>query len=152
MPDLHPGGRYPIGCSFVTKDAVYPALIGGDIGTSPTSPEIHMFGNLLNIPLVFAIGCGMSFYRLDTISSNNLNPNRLSDRIRGLDVPWDGDTTAWLAEAGVEPTAFDDSLGTIGGGNHFAEIQFVERVEDVQETERLGLLEDKAYLLGELNA
>jgi len=34
MPDLHPGGKFPIGCVFATTGIIYPALIGGDIGTS----------------------------------------------------------------------------------------------------------------------
>ena len=32
MPDLHPGRGYPIGAAFFTKNKIYPALVGNDIG------------------------------------------------------------------------------------------------------------------------
>jgi len=40
MPDLHPGGKYPVGASFVSSN-LHPELVGQDIG------------------------CGMTFYELD---------------------------------------------------------------------------------------
>jgi release factor H-coupled RctB family protein len=33
-----------------------------------------------------------------------------------------------LAEAGLAPMPFDASLGTIGGGNHFCELQAIEEI------------------------
>lgn len=32
MPDLHPGRGYPIGAAFFTRNKIYPALVGNDIG------------------------------------------------------------------------------------------------------------------------
>src|SRR6478609_689573 len=32
MPDLHPGRGYPVGAAFFSRERLYPALIGGDIG------------------------------------------------------------------------------------------------------------------------
>src|SRR5215471_12044092 len=32
FPDLHPGRGTPVGAAFVTEGAIYPHVIGGDIG------------------------------------------------------------------------------------------------------------------------
>jgi release factor H-coupled RctB family protein len=58
------------------------------------------------------------------------------------------DTAAWLKVYGVEPTQFDtQSLGTIGGGNHFAELQQVEEIRDQKVFDELGLDIDSLVLL-----
>src|SRR6266536_6163213 len=44
-----------------------------------------------------------------------------------------------LAAAELESTEFDDALGTLGGGNHFAELQMVEEVLNARELKGLGL-------------
>lgn len=48
------------------------------------------------------------------------------NKLYGLESPWEGDCASFLQSRGVDPTPFDKtSLGTIGGGNHFAELQQV---------------------------
>ena len=32
LPDLHPGKGIPIGAAFLSKDIIYPHLVGNDIG------------------------------------------------------------------------------------------------------------------------
>jgi len=73
-------------------------------------------------------------------------PRRSAKRVGGwpdlrfdLEHPWEGDVGEVLAAAGLEPTEFDEALGTIGGGNHFAELQKIEEVLDVSAFRRLGL-------------
>lgn len=50
----------------------------------------------------------------------------------------------------VEGTAVDqlhrDSLGTIGGGNHFAELQAVESIENAAACAALGVTTEAVYL------
>ncbi|EJD40593.1 release factor H-coupled R [Auricularia subglabra TFB-10046 SS5] len=102
MPDLHPGSRFPIGCA-IAATGVYPALVGSDIG------------------------CGVALYFL--APRRKSSPVRLAARLIGLDAPWDGDRRAWLATYGVHAdvdTSFDIDLGTVGAGNHFAELCDVE--------------------------
>jgi len=70
-----------------------------------------------------------------------------SKNIFGLEQQWEGDSTKWLESRGVAPTSHDGSLGTIGGGNHFAELQMVERVEDEATFAKMGLTKDNLYLL-----
>lgn len=53
----------------------------------------------------------------------------------------------FLAEHDLESTEFDASLGTIGGGNHFAELQMVEQVLDAGAFKQLGLDKQQLVLL-----
>lgn len=123
MPDLHKGDRFPIGCSVIAS-GVYPTLIGSDIG------------------------CGISLYSLGATPSH-LTPEKLASRLKGLDDPWDGNTKKWLRLYGIEEESeFDASLGTVGGGNHFAEILGVEQIVDLEACESMGLKEGNLYLMG----
>ncbi len=69
----------------------------------------------------------------------------------GLDRPWDGDRSNWLesfqCEVGGALARFDDALGTIGGGNHFAELQQVETVADRERFNALGMDENRLVVL-----
>lgn len=122
MPDLHPGKGRPVGAAFLSRGLVRPALVGSDIG------------------------CGMALWQLD-LPLRRLKPERAASQLDGLDAPWDGDTAAFLAECGLAPTDYDASLGTIGRGNHFAEIQAVHDVADAQRIAALGIDPDRALLL-----
>ena len=127
MPDLHKGDRFPIGCAIVAE-GIYPALIGSDIG------------------------CGIALYPLGRIPSH-LTPEKLASRLynRNLDGPWDGSARDWLARYGdTRHTEFDEALGTVGAGNHFAEVCKVERIVDSEACESIGLREGDMYLLGVL--
>lgn len=102
LPDLHPGKGYPIGAAFLTG-TLYPTLVGNDIG------------------------CGMGLWQTDQ-AVHKLKSERAAARLTGLEGPWDGDIAHWRSEQGLAATPFDAALGTIGGGNHFAELQAVEDV------------------------
>lgn len=120
LPDLHPGTKFPIGCTFVSDGYIHPPLIGGDIG------------------------CGMSWYRT-TLKSKKLDDaagvKRVAETLRGVEGEWMGITERewWLScssdQGASEETKslsvgeeWDRYLGTIGSGNHFAEIQVVEEI------------------------
>lgn len=103
LPDLHPGKGSPIGAAFLSEGWIYPALVGNDIG------------------------CGIGLWRTE-LPAKKPKRDAWAERLRGLDGPWDGDVRAWLSERGVDEGAYDDSAGTIGSGNHFAELQTVESV------------------------
>ncbi len=120
MPDLHPGKGSPIGAAFLCEGRVYPHLVGNDIG------------------------CGMGLWATDLLR-RKAKRDRWADRLGDLDGPWDGDTAAALAEVGT--TEFDASLGTIGGGNHFAELQQIDRVDDAAALAGAGLDAEALVLL-----
>ena len=62
-----------------------------------------------------------------------------------IDLPWEGDQGAFIEEFGLGE--WSDSLGTIGSGNHFAEIQKVEKILEPEFAQLLGLLPDKLQLM-----
>jgi release factor H-coupled RctB family protein len=73
--------------------------------------------------------------------------------LHGLDDPWSGSVTDWLAGYGIRDSSpFDQSLGTVGAGNHFAEICTIERIVDETAAERLGVIDEHVYLLGEYHS
>jgi len=127
MPDLHPGKGQPIGAAFISKDVIYPHLVGSDIG------------------------CGMGLWVLDT-PARKVKLDRWEKKLTGLDDNWDGDCDAWLEDRGITTDdksllAANSKLGTIGGGNHFAEIQKVEEVFDEAELAAAGLTKQSLVLL-----
>lgn len=122
FPDLHPGKGIAVGAAFVSRGLFYPALAGNDIG------------------------CGMSFWATD-LPARKLKLDRLEKRISGLEEPWDGDLTPWCDRFGLAPSLSDAGLGTIGGGNHFAELQVVDEVRDEAAFAGLGLRKADAALL-----
>ncbi|MGH6816168.1 MAG: RNA ligase RtcB family protein [Hyphomicrobiaceae bacterium] len=102
MPDLHPGIYGPVGCSILAG-RIHPQLAGSDIGS------------------------GMGLFQLD-LAVRKFRADKAADRLRALEGRWNGDTAAACAEAGLAAGPFDDSLGTIGGGNHFCEVQDIEEI------------------------
>ena len=97
FPDLHPGKFGPVGCA-VLADRIYPHLIGNDIG------------------------CGMSVFQLD-LPVRKLKLEKAARRIRVLGDPPATPMGERLEEAGLPGELFATALGTIGGGNHFCEVQ-----------------------------
>jgi len=137
MPDLHPGKGQPIGAAFISNDIVYPHLVGSDIG------------------------CGMGVWKLD-IQKKRVKLDKWEKKLTGLDDAWDGDPAEWLKTyghtIGGEPTiinslhsatseAINSKLGTIGGGNHFAELQAVSEIFDLDIFSSIGLDQNSVTLL-----
>ncbi|SFC37346.1 RNA ligase RtcB family protein [Pragia fontium] len=120
MPDLHPGRGYPIGAAFFSVNRFYPALVGNDIG------------------------CGMSLWQTG-IDAKRLQLDKLEKKVQGMG---DFAKPEWLAER-LAPDMlqheFAGSLGSIGGGNHFAELQQLDQIYHHDITDQLGL--DKHNLL-----
>lgn len=154
MPDLHPGPGVPIGAAFAFADHVRPALVGSDAGC----------GARLMVLERCKLGSDALERRVraawDAPALADVDPAALLDAVwrdgaRGLarvpGVPAslaalaaaEDELEAWAAPA-VVPDGFDRvalgrALGTIGGGNHFAEVSRVERVVDAGAASRLGL-------------
>src|ERR1700744_964524 len=122
FPDLHPGKGSPVGAAFVTTDKIYPHLIGGDIG------------------------CGMALFKTDLVR-RDAKLNRWAEKNFHLEHPLDEGVGEFLAERNLESTGFDSALGTIGGGNHFAELQTVEQVLDAAAFKQTGLAKQQLVVL-----
>ncbi len=122
FPDLHPGKGTPVGAAFVSEGMFYPTLAGNDIG------------------------CAMGFWQTD-LPARKLKLDRWAGKLDGLDEPWDGDLAAWKERHHLPESPSDAGLGTIGGGNHFAELQIVEEIRDDNSFADLGLDKDRLALL-----
>jgi len=93
-------GRTPVGIAVITEDYIYPYLLGGDIG------------------------CGMGLF--DTgVSQRKFKMEKWESRLNHIRQLGDIET----ANPYEEESPIRD-LGTIGGGNHFAEFQKLEKVYD----------------------
>lgn len=126
MPDLHPGRGYPIGAAFFTQHKIYPALVGNDIG------------------------CGMSLWQTSSKVSK-VNASKMAKKFEHIEQPLGID---WLpiienrkSEQDITTDLFDHALGTIGGGNHFAEFQAIDEIYDENALEALGLNKKHLQLL-----
>lgn len=126
MPDLHPGRGYPIGAAFFSKNTIYPALVGNDIG------------------------CGMSLWQT-TVKSSKVNLDKMVKKLTDVESPLDKSWSDYVNEQKVcrqiKIDSFDKALGTIGGGNHFAEFQAIDEVYNHSEVSKLGLVKDALQLL-----
>ncbi len=121
MPDLHPGKYGPVGCAILS-DRIHPQLVGSDIG------------------------CGMGLFELD-IAARKLRLDHLAERMHALDQPWDGGVENALADAGIGASTFDAALGSIGGGNHFCEVQAIDEILAPEAATRAGIDRNLAYVL-----
>ncbi|WP_265694520.1 RNA ligase RtcB family protein [Providencia rustigianii] len=122
MPDLHPGRGYPIGAAFFSAKRFYPALVGNDIG------------------------CGMSLFQTD-IKRTKVNLDKLEKQLSEMT---DHAPLEWLDEHVPEfmkSHVFMASLSSIGGGNHFAEFQSVDKIVNQALFEQSGLDKQKLLLL-----
>lgn len=121
LPDLHAG---PVGMAAASQEIIHPRLIGNDVG------------------------CGMGFWQAD-LPLRKLKPDKIAGKLTGLDSPHEFESGE--KEALFEKYALNEkgteSLGTIGGGNHFAELQAVESVENESLFSEAGLDKNKPFLL-----
>lgn len=116
FPDLHPGKYGPVGMA-ARGDRLYPQLIGNDIG------------------------CGMSFFELD-LPTRKLKIDKAANQLRGLEDVVLDDPAERLEALGMSNDYFASALGTIGGGNHFCELQAIEDAGD-----GAGVDRQRLYLL-----
>lgn len=114
LPDIHSGNGHPVGAAFAVKDYVYPNIIGNDVG------------------------CGIALFQTD-LKKSKMKRDKWAKKLAGLEDVYDGDVSNFLQKEEVMSTSFDNALGTIGGGNHFAELQSVDKIFDLQEFDKIGL-------------
>ncbi len=110
-------GKSPVGAVVVTKGVIYPHIIGGDIG------------------------CGMGLYSTG-VECRRFKLERWVTKLNNIRELADIQTV----NPYEEPSPIYD-LGTIGGGNHFAEFQVVEKVYDQETCAALELDERQVMLL-----
>ncbi len=112
MPDVHPGKTGPIGLTMTVGDAVMPGLIGVDIGCGVTAVKIGKFRE--------------DFKKLDTVIRENV-PAGFGVRKKAHPLAESFSFEALRCEKHIRKDKALLSLGSLGGGNHFIEI---DRSED----------------------
>lgn len=107
MPDVHPGKVGTIGLTMTIGDAVLPSLVGVDIGCGITLAKIKQKR--------------VEFQKLDTVIRENI-PAGFSVRknTHRLSREFDFSRLHCCRSLNLERVRF--SLGTLGGGNHFIEL------------------------------
>ncbi len=116
FPDLHPGRGIPIGAAFISKEKIYPHLIGNDIGCGiglwQTDLKIHK------------IKLDKFYKKMNKFAQAEYPQNKIDQLLEINQLPKDFYTSA---------------LGTIGSGNHFAELLKFETINDEMLFSQLNL-------------
>ena len=107
MPDVHPGIVGTIGLTMTIKDKIMPNLVGVDIGCGMLLGQIN--------------GKKVEFQKLDTVIRENI-PSGFSVRTKIHRLAEDFDLSELHCYKHIKENKALLSLGTLGGGNHFIEI------------------------------
>lgn len=107
MPDVHPGKVATIGLTMTVGDCLMPGLIGLDIGCGITLAQIK--------------GKKPEFQKLDTIIREHI-PSGFAIREKTHRYAKDFSLETLRCFTAVRESKALLSLGTLGGGNHFIEI------------------------------
>lgn len=157
LPDLHPGRGSPVGAAFQFRRVVHPSLIGSDAGC----------GAHLTVVRKASANRGNLARRADRHYGE---PLAVEDRRRLFEAAWEEGPRGLLRlpglpeglltlaafapedhgeRSGPPPLSLTggDSLGTIGGGNHFAELSQVGRVGPHPLAAALGLEAERYVVL-----
>lgn len=131
LPDLHPGRGYPVGAAFFSVGRFYPALVGNDIGCGMALWQTDILAGkarldkidkqLANLDEVIDVEERETLVRRDPALQTDIDKLDATMRAAGLDV------------------AHLRSLGTIGRGNHFAELQAMDQVHNPELAAAAGL-------------
>lgn len=117
LPDLHAGVKSPIGIVLKTYKHIYPHIIGNDIG------------------------CGMGLFNTN-ISLKQYKQDRWVTKLNHIKKLEDIETINPYDE---ESPIYD--LGTIGGGNHFAEFQNINSIVDNEDFGKLNINKSDILIL-----
>ncbi len=107
MPDIHPGKVGPIGLSMTLTDKVIPQLLGADIGCGMTCVKINKDHT--------------EFQKLDKVIRERIPSGfaiRKGPHYMAEEFSWEG----LRCSRHINKEKAKRSLGTLGGGNHFIEL------------------------------
>ena len=107
MPDVHPGKVGTIGLTMTVGDKIMPNLIGIDIGCGMTLAQIK--------------GKKIEYQKLDTVIRENI-PFGFQTRTKAHRFASDFDFSTLKCFDHIRQDKAILSLGSLGGGNHFIEV------------------------------
>lgn len=117
---MHQGKGFPVGAAFSSENIIYPFYIGNDIG------------------------CGISFWQLDLLQ-RKVKREKLAKKLESFESQDISDLIENYQHNELT-SANKGDLGTIGASNHFAEVQVVEKVYNVELFDSLQMSKDKIFL------
>ena len=138
MPDMHLGKGIVIGFTGLMGTHVNPAHIGLDIGCGI---DTQLFDRKLDekdyavfehrirkeIPVGQDINGKSQFEMKALLKFMRQEVNRAFQSARGMinmvEFLTEDDLVAWMRSVNIQPAVFYKSIGTLGGGNHFIELQ-----------------------------
>jgi tRNA-splicing ligase RtcB len=170
MPDVHVGYGFPIGGVMPvdpSEGIISPGAVGFDINcgvrlisTNLDYKEIEKYSENIAKELLRNIPAGVG-----STSKMKLSRRQMKEVLR-LGAKWAVNMGFGLKEDlehieeygqmpyadpdAVSPTAYErgaDELGTVGSGNHFVEIQYVEKVYDRKIAQLLGFREGQIFIM-----
>ena len=119
MPDTHAGYGMPIGGVLATTDVIIPNAVGVDIGCGMCAVRSSIKFEDFNIDILKKIFGGSAEYHGGIRSSIPTGINR-----QKKDQEWEGfDRAPDIEVIQSELNNSRKQLGTLGGGNHFIEVQ-----------------------------
>lgn len=107
MPDIHPGKAGPVGLSITITDKIIPQLLGVDLGCGMTCVKLNKNN--------------ADFRKLDRVIRENVPSGfaiRKEPHYMAEGFPWEKLRCA----RHINRQKAERSLGTLGGGNHFIEL------------------------------
>lgn len=107
MPDIHPGKIAPIGLSMTVTNKVIPQLLGVDIGCGMTCVKLNK--------------SNVEFQKLDRVIRENV-PSGFTIRKAPHHMAEEFSYEGLNCNRHINRQKADRSLGTLGGGNHFIEL------------------------------
>ena len=107
MPDVHPGKIGPIGLTMTLGERVMPNLLGVDIGCGMLMTKVKTKS--------------LEFQKLDKVIRENI-PSGFAIRQKQHPVAEEFDFKRLNCHSHINEEKARRSLGTLGGGNHFIEI------------------------------
>lgn len=107
MPDIHPGKVGPIGLSMTVTDKIIPQLLGVDIGCGMTCVKLKK--------------ANIEFQKLDKVIREKI-PSGFSVRKEPHHMAEEFSYEGLHCLGHINRERADRSLGTLGGGNHFIEL------------------------------
>lgn len=113
LPDSHLGYGMPIGCVIATKDAVIPNAVGVDIGCSMSLVKTSLRREDITRDDLNKIVA--EIYKVIPVGTNH---NKEKQHSELFNMDW---SNTVICQQEYESAQYQ--LGTLGGGNHFIEIQ-----------------------------
>lgn len=170
MPDMHEGYGFPIGgvAAFDTKEGIIsPGGIGYDINcgvrllrTGISRGEAEPYLRDLGRTIFSEVPSGVGREGRLTLKGHDLDAVLLGGAGRMLELGYaEKDDIAHIESngklAGADPSLVSeqakargrDQLGTMGAGNHFVEVGYVEKILDRDAAEKLNLFQDQVTVL-----